>query len=338
MRWRRPASSAADLRAIGITNQRETTRPVGPVERPRGGRRDRVAGPPHGRCLRGSAGRPDPRADRPRPRPLLLGHQARLAARARGRLARRPGIRHRGQLADLEADRRRGARHRSHQRLAHHALLAADAWLGRPPAGAVRRAGRPAAGDPAVQRHVRRGPAAGSAAAGDGRGRRPAGGAVRPGLPRARAGQGHLRHRQLPAGERRRAARPAAARPAADGRRAARGDGARGIRVRVRRGRPVAAGRARDPGRRRRQRQAGRLAGRKRRRLLRARPGRARLALVGRRRARADHAASPAAAPAPTWRGRRWRRSPTRCATWWRRSRAGWSPCAPTAARPPTAG
>ena len=49
--------SAADMRAIGITNQRETTDPVGPVERPRGGRRDRVAGPPHGRCLRGAAGR-----------------------------------------------------------------------------------------------------------------------------------------------------------------------------------------------------------------------------------------------------------------------------------------
>ena len=249
-----------------------------------------------------------------------------------------PGVRHRRQLADLEADRRRGARHRSHQRLAHHALLAADASLGRPPAGAVRRAGRPAAGDPAVQRHVRRGPAAGSAAAGDGRGRRPAGRAVRPGLPRARAGQGHLRHRQLPAGERRRAARPAAARPGADGRRAARGDGARGLRVRVRRGRPVAAGRARDPGRRRRQRRAGRLAGRKRRRLLRARPGRAGLALVGRRRARADHGPHPRQHPRPPGAGGAGGdRLPGA-------GRGGGDPgrgdraCAPTAVRPPTAG
>ena len=43
--------SAADMRAIGITNQRETTVLWDRSSGRRGGRRDRVAGPPHGRCL-----------------------------------------------------------------------------------------------------------------------------------------------------------------------------------------------------------------------------------------------------------------------------------------------
>ena len=55
-------------------------------------------------------------------------------------VARRPGIRHRRQLADLEADRRRGARHRSHQRLAHLLCSLRTLGLGRRAAGAVRRA------------------------------------------------------------------------------------------------------------------------------------------------------------------------------------------------------
>jgi ribulose kinase len=70
-----------DLRAIGITNQRETTllwerrtgRPVGP--------RDRLAESPYRRALPRAPRRPPARADRPRRRPLLLRHEARMAAR-----------------------------------------------------------------------------------------------------------------------------------------------------------------------------------------------------------------------------------------------------------------
>ena len=78
-----------DIAAIGITNQRETTvlwdratgRPVAP--------RHRLAGPPHRRRLRGAQGRGarggSHAAHGPRARSLLLGDQARLAARQRSR-------------------------------------------------------------------------------------------------------------------------------------------------------------------------------------------------------------------------------------------------------------
>ncbi len=58
-------------------------------------------------------------------------------ARARGRA---PGVRHHRQLAHLEADRRPRARHRLHQRVAHHALQHPRAAVGRRPAAPVRRA------------------------------------------------------------------------------------------------------------------------------------------------------------------------------------------------------
>ena len=121
----------------------------------------------------------------------------------------------------------------------------------------------------------------GAAVAGGRHRRRPAGRALRPGLPAAGPGQGHLRHRQLPAGERRRAARPAPARAGANGRRPARRDRARGLGVRGRGGAAVATRRARADGRRGRQRTAGALGRKQRRCPLRARPDRARLALVG---------------------------------------------------------
>ena len=195
--WSSVTESAADaLAAAGIVGRRHARDrhhqpardddPVGAVERAAGGRRDRVAGPPHGRLpARAAAGRPDPRAHRPRPRPLLLGHQAGLAARARGRRRRDgPGVRHGRQLADLEADRRRGARHRSHQRLAHACSARCGRFAGTTGCWSCSACRPTAAGDRPSSGDVRRGPAAGSAAAGDGRGRRPAGGAVRPGLPR----------------------------------------------------------------------------------------------------------------------------------------------------------
>ena len=74
--------AAGDLRAIGITNQRETTvlweRALLAARRACA----RLAGPPHGRALRPAPTRVDPRAQRARARSLLLREQARVAARA----------------------------------------------------------------------------------------------------------------------------------------------------------------------------------------------------------------------------------------------------------------
>ena len=74
------ASRAADLEAIGITNQRETTllweRSTGRAV----GAGDRLAGPPDRGALPRARRRPDPRADRARARPVLLGDEARVAA------------------------------------------------------------------------------------------------------------------------------------------------------------------------------------------------------------------------------------------------------------------
>ena len=82
----------ADIDAIGITNQRETTvvwnRETG---RP-GGQRHRVAVPPHGPHRGGALRRPGRRPShrghhRPRARRLLLGQQGEMAA---GQRSRRP--------------------------------------------------------------------------------------------------------------------------------------------------------------------------------------------------------------------------------------------------------
>ena len=88
----RAASTARDLAAIGITNQRETTvlwdRATGePIATRSSGR---TAAPPPLRAAqaRGARGA-GAREDRPRARPVLLRHQARLAARQRARRARR---------------------------------------------------------------------------------------------------------------------------------------------------------------------------------------------------------------------------------------------------------
>ena len=97
--------TAADIAAIGITNQRETTvvwdRATGAPDRttPSSGR---TAAPPPICDELKAAGweRTDPREDRPGDRRLLLRHQGQLAARqrprrARARRARRTALRHR---------------------------------------------------------------------------------------------------------------------------------------------------------------------------------------------------------------------------------------------------
>ena len=128
----RPGCSAGDIAAIGITNQRETTRGLGP--RHRAGRSTapssgRTGAPPS--SARGSRPRATSRWS-PRKTGLLLDpyfsgtkiawlldNVAGARARAeRGELL----LRHRRQLPALAADRRPGARHRRHQCLAHAAV------------------------------------------------------------------------------------------------------------------------------------------------------------------------------------------------------------------------
>ena len=120
--WRPPRSgrsapSPAQVAAIGIANQRETTRALGPAHRPADRPRDRLAGHPD---RRGSS----PNWPAPRARtgsrsccglPLATYFSAprmQLAARphtraAGARRARRGAVRHDGELADLEPHRRR---------------------------------------------------------------------------------------------------------------------------------------------------------------------------------------------------------------------------------------
>ena len=146
-----------ELRAIGITNQRETTvlweRATGTPVAPAIVWQDRRTAE---RCRELPADL-DPRADRPRARPVLLGDEARVAARAHGRAARRARVRHGRHLARLEADRRPRARDRRDERVAHDAARPRHARLGRRAARPLRRRARAAAADRALVRGRRRG-------------------------------------------------------------------------------------------------------------------------------------------------------------------------------------
>ena len=149
--------AASDLEAIGITNQRETTVVWERAQRPAGSSRDRLAGPAHGRSLRGAARGPDPRADGARARPVLLGDEARVDPRARRPAAAGARFRDGRRVARLEADRRRRPRHRPHQRLADDAARSRDGRVGRRAARAVRRRpGAAARGRPVGGRGRRR--------------------------------------------------------------------------------------------------------------------------------------------------------------------------------------
>ena len=205
--------TVADLVAVGITNQRETTvvwdratgKPVQNAVNWQDIRTDHLI-----RELAGDAGQ-----DRFRERcglPLatyfsgpklrwLLDHVPGLRERGRGR---RGAVRDDGHVADLEPDR--PPRHRRHERRPDDADEPRDARMGRRAARRHGRAARHAARDPLVVRGLRRGRRPARRAAGRGRARRPARGAVRPDLLRARRGQVHVRHRQLPAAQHRRAA------------------------------------------------------------------------------------------------------------------------------------
>ena len=106
-------------------------RPLGPQDRRPRLPGHRLAEPPDGRDLRAPEGRGPraalPRAHRPRPRPLLLRQQDRLAPRGQPRAAgpRRGGrdrVRHDRLLAHPPPHRRPRARHRPHERVAHAPL------------------------------------------------------------------------------------------------------------------------------------------------------------------------------------------------------------------------
>ena len=128
-------------------------RRLGPGERRAAPPGAGLAGPAHRGALRGAArGRArgaGPRADRARPRPLLLGDQDRVAA-AQRRGRRAGGLRHDRLLAALQADR--PPRDRLHERLADDAVRHPPARLGR---GALR-AARRRPGAPARSRCPRR--------------------------------------------------------------------------------------------------------------------------------------------------------------------------------------
>ena len=186
-------------------------RGLGPPHRRAPAPGHRLAGPAHRRPLPGPDRRRSPRHGPPAhgagPRPLLLGHQAGVAARSRwGRGRRRPGLRHRRLVAPLEPHRRRGPRHRAHQRQPDPALRHRRGPVVRGAARPVRRARIVPARGPADQRAVRddhRRPAGARRHPHQRHRRRPAGRPVRPGLLRAGHDQEHLRHRLVRPHERR---------------------------------------------------------------------------------------------------------------------------------------
>ena len=186
--------------------------------------RDRLAEPADLRAVRpAQGGRPraaDPRAHRFGRRRLLLRHQDSLDSRHRAGCqsasrARRARVRHRRFLAAVAPDRRPGARHRPHQRVAHAAVRRSPPPLGRRFAARSRGPGQPAARGAPLRRRLRphrRARRRARRRADRRHRRRPAGGAVRPGVLAAGDGEEHLRHRVLRHDEhRRRRPRPAPA-------------------------------------------------------------------------------------------------------------------------------
>ena len=149
---------------------------------------------------------------RPGDRSLFLRDQAQVdpgqrARRARPRRARRTGIRHDGQLADLAPDQRQTPRHRHDQRVAHAAVQHRAGRVGSGAAADLRYSRQPAAEGGVVQRAGGRGDDdAGTGRRGHCRNcRRSAGGAVRPVVLERGGSEEYLRHGLLPAAEHRHA-------------------------------------------------------------------------------------------------------------------------------------
>ena len=130
---------AREIAACGITNQRETTvvwdRATGEPVAPAIVWQCRRTADFCAELARAAGGREHHAQDRPGDRRLLLRQQDPLdprprPRRPRARPRRRPALRQHRHLADLEADRRRGPRHRPLQRLPHHADGPRDAATG----------------------------------------------------------------------------------------------------------------------------------------------------------------------------------------------------------------
>ena len=173
--------------------------------------------PPHKRVLRRAEGprpdRPDPAKDRAGHRRLLLGHKAQVDLRQRARRAcacraRRPAVRHGGDVAHLEADLRQDPRDRLLQRQPDDDVQHPHAGLGRRDTENSRYTALYAAASRAQQRvlRVRRPDALRRRDQDRGGGGRPAGRAVRPDLLYQGRGQEYLRHGRLSADEHRREA------------------------------------------------------------------------------------------------------------------------------------
>ena len=297
------AIADAGIQGAELTGDRDRQpardgRRLGPGDRRAGPSSAGLAGPPHRRALRRAARRgprgAGPRAHRPRPRPLLLRHQDRVAA-AQRRGGRAGGVRHGRLLAAVQADR--PPRDRLHERLADDAVRHPPARLGRGAAAscsASTRRGCPSRCPPPTS---------------TGRPRSSAARCRSPGSPATSRRRCSARPASSPA-RRRTPTGPAASScstPATEAPEPAEGllttvacaprrGGrlrARGLDLRHRRRRAVAARRARDHRRGGGERGAGRLARGQRRRLLRPGADRARLAPLGPLRARHDRRPHP---------------------------------------------
>ena len=155
---------AGGVRAIGITNQRETTvvwnRKTGKPIHNAIVWQDRRGAPLVPQADRRRLGAEDPGQDRPADRFLFLRHQGALvpgqrAGRAGGGRARRTRHGHHRQLRAVAPDRRQGARDRRHQRQPHHAVQHPQDGLGRGAAAAFQCAEEHAAQGAGMRRRIR---------------------------------------------------------------------------------------------------------------------------------------------------------------------------------------
>ena len=159
------ALTARDIAAIGITNQRETTRHLGSRHRQADPQRHRLAGPAHRRCLRRAA-RKRPRAADRRPRTGLLLDPYFSATKIAwlldhvdgARAAAEPGKLAFGTIDSFLLWRLTGGKvHATDATNAARTLLL-DIWrrrVGRGPVPAVRRAGGAAAAGARLRRRLR---------------------------------------------------------------------------------------------------------------------------------------------------------------------------------------
>ena len=299
--------------------------------------RDRLAGPPHRADVRRAPrGRPRGdvhREDGPRPRPLLLRHEAEVAARPRAgragaRGAGRARVRHGRHVARLAAHERGRPRDRPLECEPDAALRHPHGHLGRRAPPPPRHPAGGAAARRAFVGRRRHDGARRRRRADRGHRRRPAGGPLRAGLRPARPREEHVRHGLLSPPQHG-AARRRLEEPADHDRRLGPRRRPhvrpRGQRLHRGRRRAVAEGRAEAHPEGRRRRGARFERARQRGRLSSCRPSRGSARRTGTRTRGAPSSGSRAARPAAISRARRSSRSPSRAPTSsspWRRTPA----------------